>query len=171
MDISLPISHKSFKFSTCIHEIWSPFQRQTTTIISGYSNGFGFRDTRWQLLLSPNFKFTTKKQLFKNCRQMSLKWEHFTMLIYRTYEQLRPIYDNVSGTGRARQIGCPDARDNQKIGLGNQILEASCPGGNQRFCQTFKAREGISRPILNIYRHTIHQIEADYHSYLMVSIM
>ena len=51
----------------------SPFQRQTTTIISGCSNGFGFRDTRWQLLLSPNFKFTTKKELFKICRQMSLK--------------------------------------------------------------------------------------------------
>ena len=39
---------------------------------------------------------------------------------------------------RARQIGCPDARNNQKIGLGNQILEASCPGGNQHFCQTFE---------------------------------
>ena len=144
MDISLPISHKSFKFSTCIHEIWSPFQRQTTTIISGYSNGFGFRDTRWQLLLSPNFKFTTKKQLFKNCRQMSLKWEHFTMLIYRTYEQLRPIYDNVSGTGRARQIGCPDARDNQKIGLvwATKYLRLVAQGATSVFARPLRLERG-----------------------------
>ena len=34
---------------------------------------------------------------------------------------------------RARQIECLDARDNQKTGLGNQILKASCPVGNQDF--------------------------------------
>ena len=28
---------------------------------------------------------------------------------------------------RARQSGCPDARDNQKEMLGNQYTEASCP--------------------------------------------
>ena len=39
---------------------------------------------------------------------------------------------------RARQIGCPDARDNQKTDLGNQILKASCPVGNQGFCHTIR---------------------------------
>ena len=32
---------------------------------------------------------------------------------------------------RARQIGCPDARDNQKRGQGNQIVGSGCPMGNQ----------------------------------------
>ena len=29
----------------------------------------------------------------------------------------------------------------------------------------------IARPFLNIYRHPIHQMEAEYQSYLMISVM
>ena len=38
---------------------------------------------------------------------------------------------------RARQIGCPDARDNQKMVLGNQQFEAGCPVGNQGYVNNF----------------------------------
>ena len=38
---------------------------------------------------------------------------------------------------RARQIGCPDARDNQKKVLGNQYLKASCPVGNREYFSNF----------------------------------
>ena len=46
------------------------------------------------------------------------------------------VEHKVTGKTRAQQIECPDARDNQKIGLGNQILKASYPVGNQGFCHT-----------------------------------
>ena len=43
-------------------------------------------------------------------------------------------------------------------------------GGGQRIfisCACFL----ITQPFLKIYRHTIHQIKAEYHSYLLVSII
>ena len=42
-------------------------------------------------------------------------------------------------------------------------------GGRQSFpnCAVFL----ITQPFLNIYRHTIHQIKAEYHSYLLVSMI
>ena len=39
---------------------------------------------------------------------------------------------------RARQIGCPDAQDNQKTGPGSHLLKASCPAGNQGFYHTVR---------------------------------
>ena len=43
-------------------------------------------------------------------------------------------------------------------------------GGGQRIflsCACFL----ITQPFLNIYRHAIHQMKAEYHSYLLVSII
>ena len=42
-------------------------------------------------------------------------------------------------------------------------------GGQQIFqsCACFL----ITQPFLNIYRHAIHQLKAEYHSYLLVSMM
>ena len=42
-------------------------------------------------------------------------------------------------------------------------------GGQQIFlsCAVFL----ITQPFMNIYRHAIHQITAEYHSYLMVSMI
>ena len=50
-------------------------------------------------LLSPEFHFTTNNLLFKNCRKMSLKGFTFCNVNIKGYEQLTPIYDNVSATG------------------------------------------------------------------------
>ena len=35
-------------------------------------------------------------------------------------------------------MGCPDARENHKMGLGNQILWSGCPADNQDFLLNFQ---------------------------------
>ena len=49
------------------------------------------------------------------------------------------------------------------------ILRLERVGGQQIFqsCACFL----ITQPFLNIYRHAIHQLKAEYHSYLLVSMM
>ena len=44
--------------------------------------------------------FTIKNTDFYYYRQISLNITYFVILIYKGYEQLTPIYDNVSGTSK-----------------------------------------------------------------------
>ena len=51
----------------------------------------------------------------------------------------------------------------------SNVLRLERGGGQQMFlsCACFL----ITQPFLNIYRHAIHQMKAEYHSYLLVSMI
>ena len=85
------------------------FQKQKMIMSFGYSNGFGFRDINFHnntfstiatAAVAKLHVYYTKNPTFLKYRQMSLKVCNFVLVIYRAYEQLTTIYDNVSSTGK-----------------------------------------------------------------------
>ena len=81
----------------------SPFQRQKTISILDYFNGFGPLSMQATAAIA-EIQLYYKNVPFLKYRKCLRKSRLFTILIYRlrAYEQLTPIYDNVSGIAKKK---------------------------------------------------------------------